>query len=52
MTSSDARRAEARGSDFFSKHLQDADPEVWDAIENEVERQQNEIELIGIVRQT
>jgi len=47
MTASDARRAEARGSDFFTKHLKDADPEVWDAIENEVERQQNEIELIA-----
>jgi glycine hydroxymethyltransferase len=47
MTASDARRAEALGSDFFTKHLQDADPEVWDAIENEVERQQNEIELIA-----
>ena len=47
MTSSDARRVEARGSDFFTKHLRDADPEVWDAIENEVERQQNEIELIA-----
>jgi len=47
MTASDARRAEALGSDFFTKHLQDADPEVWDAIEDEVERQQNEIELIA-----
>jgi glycine hydroxymethyltransferase len=47
MTASDARRAEARGSDFFTKHLENADPEVWDAIENEVERQQNEIELIA-----
>jgi glycine hydroxymethyltransferase len=47
MTASDARRAEAPGSDFFTEHLQDADPEVWDAIENEVERQQNEIELIA-----
>jgi len=47
MTASDARRVEARGSDFFTKHLKDADPEVWDAIENEVERQQNEIELIA-----
>ena len=47
MTASDARRAEALGSDFFTKHLQDVDPEVWDAIENEVERQQNEIELIA-----
>ena len=34
MTASDARRAEARGIDFFTKHLEDADPEVWDAIES------------------
>ena len=47
MTASDARRAEARGSDFFTKHLEETDPEVWDAIENEYERQQNEIELIA-----
>ena len=47
MTASDIRRAEARESDFFSKHLEDTDPEVWDAIENEHERQQNEIELIA-----
>ena len=32
MTASDARRAEARGSDFFTKHLEETDPEVWDAI--------------------
>ena len=43
MTASDARRAEARGSGFFTKHLKDADPEVWGAIEHEAERQQNEI---------
>jgi glycine hydroxymethyltransferase len=47
MTASDIRRAEAREGDFFTKHLEDADPEVWDAIENEHERQQNEIELIA-----
>jgi glycine hydroxymethyltransferase len=47
MTASDARRAEARESGFFTKHLEDADPEVWDAIEHEAERQQNEIELIA-----
>jgi len=41
------RRAEARGNEFFSKHLEDADPEVFSAIENELERQQNEIELIA-----
>jgi len=47
MTASDIRRAEARESAFFTKHLEDADPEVWEAIENEYERQQNEIELIA-----
>ncbi|HUW74231.1 MAG TPA: serine hydroxymethyltransferase [Methyloceanibacter sp.] len=47
MTASDIRRAEARETDFFTKHLEDTDPEVWDAIENEHERQQNEIELIA-----
>jgi glycine hydroxymethyltransferase len=47
MTASDMRRAEARGSDFFTKHLEDADPEIFAAVENELERQQNEIELIA-----
>ena len=47
MTASDIRRAEAREGEFFSKHLEDADPEVWAAIEDEHERQQNEIELIA-----
>src|SRR4026208_79886 len=47
MTASEMRRAEARGNEFFSKHLEDADPEVFSAIENELERQQNEIELIA-----
>src|SRR5680860_613800 len=47
MTASDIRRAEAREGDFFTKHLEDADPEVWSAIEDEHERQQNEIELIA-----
>src|SRR5581483_11953407 len=47
MTASDARRAEARGSGFFTKHLADADPEVFSAIEHEFDRQQHEIELIA-----
>jgi glycine hydroxymethyltransferase len=47
MTASDARHADARGSEFFTKHLEEVDPEVWEAIENEYERQQNEIELIA-----
>jgi glycine hydroxymethyltransferase len=47
MTASDARRAEARGSGFFTKHLAEADPEVFSAIEHEFDRQQHEIELIA-----
>src|SRR5512141_1202696 len=47
MTASDARRAEKRESAFFTKHLKDADPEVYSAIAHEAERQQNEIELIA-----
>ena len=45
MTASEMRRAEARGNEFFTKHLEDADPEVFSAIDNELGRQQNEIEL-------
>ena len=47
MTASDARRAEARGAGFFTRHLEEVDPEIGDAIEDEYERQQNEIELIA-----
>ena len=47
MSASDARRAEARDSGFFTKQLRDADPEISQAIENELHRQQNEIELIA-----
>ena len=47
MTASDARRAEARESAFFTRHLKDADPEVYSAVAHEAERQQNEIELIA-----
>ncbi len=47
MTASDASRAEARGTAFFTKHLEEVDREVWDAIEDEYDRQQNEIELIA-----
>ena len=47
MTASDMRRAEARESGFFTKSLEDADPEIFAAVENERGRQQNEIELIA-----
>jgi len=47
MTASNIQRAEARESAFFTKHLKETDPEVWEAIEHEQDRQQNEIELIA-----
>ena len=47
MTASDMRRAEARESGFFTKSLEDADPEILAAVENERGRQQNEIEMIA-----
>ena len=47
MAASDARRAEVRDLGFFTRHLEDADPEIWKAIEDERHRQQNEIELIA-----
>jgi glycine hydroxymethyltransferase len=47
MTVSDAGRAETRVNAFFTKHLEETDPEVWQAIENEFDRQQDEIELIA-----
>jgi glycine hydroxymethyltransferase len=47
MTASDVGRAETRESGFFTKHLNEADPEVWAAIDGERNRQQNEIELIA-----
>ena len=47
MAASDARRAEARDTGFFTRHLEDADPEIWGAIQNEKQRQQDEIELIA-----
>src|SRR5215470_20301278 len=47
MSASDARRAEARDSGFFTKHLREADREISQAIDKELDRQQNEIELIA-----
>jgi glycine hydroxymethyltransferase len=47
MAASDARRAEARDSGFFTRHLDEADPEISQAIKNELHRQQDEIELIA-----
>jgi glycine hydroxymethyltransferase len=47
MAASDARRAEVRDTGFFTKHLEDADPEIWKAVQAEKHRQQDEIELIA-----
>jgi glycine hydroxymethyltransferase len=47
MTMSDARRVAAQESGFFTKPLSEADPEIYAAIEQEHERQQDEIELIA-----
>src|SRR5687767_4656837 len=47
MAASDARPAEAGDSGFFTKHLKDADPDIWNAIQGELHRQQDEIELIA-----
>jgi len=47
MTMSDARRVAAQDSGFFTTPLSEADPEIYAAIEQEHERQQDEIELIA-----
>ncbi len=47
MTVSDVGRAETREYGFFTNHLDEADPEVWAAVEGELNRQQTEIELIA-----
>lgn len=47
MAATDARRAEARDSGFFTRHLEEADPEIFKAIQGELHRQQDEIELIA-----
>ncbi len=44
MTMSDARRVAAQDSSFFTKPLSEADPEIYAAIEQEHERQQDEID--------
>ncbi|MCJ7598695.1 MAG: serine hydroxymethyltransferase [Methyloceanibacter sp.] len=44
---SDARRVAAQDSGFFTTPLSEADPEIYAAIEQEHERQQDEIELIA-----
>jgi glycine hydroxymethyltransferase len=47
MAASDARRAEVRDSGFFTRHLEEADPEIFKAVQGELHRQQDEIELIA-----
>src|SRR3974377_2275910 len=47
MSASAARRDGEGGQVFFTRHLQDAAPEVWGAIQGELHRQQDEIELIA-----
>ena len=37
----------ARADDFFTRSLADADPELWQAMRGELDRQQNDIELIA-----
>ena len=33
--------------DFFNNNIKDADPEVYETLKKELERQQNQIELIA-----
>src|SRR5262249_36358728 len=39
--------ARVKGSGFFTRRLSDADPEVFAAVEGELRRQQDKIELIA-----
>ena len=39
--------SETQDSEFFTTSIADSDPEIWDAIQAELGRQQNEIELIA-----
>ncbi len=47
MTAMDVRASRDIESGFFSDSLAKADPEIWDAVEGELKRQQEEIELIA-----
>ena len=47
MTASNAYADAPREDGFFSKTLAESDPELFGAIESELHRQQNEIELIA-----
>ena len=47
MSTTDAGQSQARDSAFFSAGLAERDPEVSNAINNELKRQRDEIELIA-----
>ncbi len=47
MSVADAAEYEGRVPGFFLRSVAESDPEIWDAIEGELGRQQNEIELIA-----
>ena len=47
MSVADVAEYEGRVPGFFVRSVEDSDPEIWAAIEGELGRQQNEIELIA-----
>ncbi|MDA7948289.1 MAG: serine hydroxymethyltransferase [Hyphomicrobiaceae bacterium] len=47
MSVADAAEYEGRVPGFFLRSIAESDPDIWAAIENELGRQQNEIELIA-----
>jgi len=47
MSIADASKTEIRVPGFFERSVAESDPEIWAAIQGELGRQQNEIELIA-----
>lgn len=47
MSVAEAHKDEIREPGFFSKSVAETDPEIWSAIQGELGRQKNEIELIA-----
>jgi glycine hydroxymethyltransferase len=47
MSVADAQDAQIRVPGFFTRSIAESDSEIWDAIQGELGRQQNEIELIA-----
>jgi len=47
MSVADAPGTEIREQGFFERSIAESDPEIWSAIQGELGRQQNEIELIA-----